>query len=123
MKHDFSGQISTKKKQKKKKKSNVKHENLSSQSRVIPCGQEQTYMMQLVVIICNFAEVPVNQNPKLKLHHTTGQKNLTRIYVLNRISWIHIQEISMSNCTVDSSDTFMNGGYHNSVESNSAFML
>ena len=32
----------------------------------------------------NFAKVPENQNPQLKLHHKTGHKNLTGIYILSK---------------------------------------
>jgi hypothetical protein len=37
------------------------------------------------------------------------------MYSTNRISWIHNQEISTSNCNADSSDILKNVGYHNMV--------
>jgi hypothetical protein len=47
------------------KSSNIKfHENLSSRSRTVPCGQmdrqtdDQTNMMKLTVAFCNFANAP-----------------------------------------------------------------
>jgi hypothetical protein len=56
MKLEFSRQIF-------EKYSNIKfHENHSSGSRVVPCGRTdgQADMTKLIVIFCNFANVPKN---------------------------------------------------------------
>jgi hypothetical protein len=55
MKLDFSGQIF------EKKQSNVKfHENLSSESRDVPCGQ--TDMKKLIVTFHKFTNAPKKQH-------------------------------------------------------------
>ena len=34
------------------------HDNLVSSSRVVPCGQMDRHMMELIVTLCNFTNVP-----------------------------------------------------------------
>jgi len=52
---------------------------------------EGTYVMKLTVTFRNFAQLPENKKPGLKLHHKTGHKNLTGIYVLNKQNNLYTQ--------------------------------
>jgi hypothetical protein len=57
---------------------------------------EGTYVMKLIVTSRNFAQLPENQNPGLKLHHKAGHKNLTGIYVLNKQNILDTQSGSLN---------------------------